>query len=215
MVSAVVVAAAFASTALISLAPNLLLFLFPHASGASSHDWLSVGQALAAGGLLGDVFLHVIPHSAGMDQGGLWILLGFSIFLVVDMIVRSTSSSGHGHHHDRQHDDTNGNKEQHHLNLHQTHTSTVLLNLAADALHNFTDGIAIGASFAHAHVLTPPTSVGSEFWRDFWTLLKSRGGIATLSILFHEIPHELGTLCFFQKQTSLIFLSQFPEFLSQ
>ena len=188
MVSPAVVAAAFASTGLISLAPNLLLFLFPQASNASDSDWLSVGQALAAGGLLGDVFLHVIPHSAVMSENaGSWILLGFSIFLIVDMIVRSmsSSSSGHGHGHGQQHS-TN-------LDHNSSHTSAVLLNLAADALHNFTDGIAIGASFAYAYGSGSSTTEPGPFSTEFWTLLKSRGGLATLSILFHEIPHELGT----------------------
>ena len=205
MVSPVVVAAAFASTGLISLAPNLLLFLFPQASNASDNDWLSIGQALAAGGLLGDVFLHVIPHSAGMSENaGLWILLGFSIFLVVDMIVRSTSSSsGHGHSHSHHHsDDAPKTKKKHiasdgqqeiNLDRHYSHTSAVLLNLAADALHNFTDGLAIGASFAYAHVPASSATEHVAFTTEFWTLLKSRGGLATLSILFHEIPHELGT----------------------
>jgi len=45
------------------------------------------------------------------------------------------------------------------------------LNLLADSMHNFTDGIAIGASFASGHGL----------------------GYATfLSVIFHEIPHEIG-----------------------
>merc|ERR1712227_410483 len=45
------------------------------------------------------------------------------------------------------------------------------LNLAADCFHNFTDGLAVGASFLAGD------SVG-------WT--------TTLTILFHEIPHEVG-----------------------
>ena len=204
MVSPAVVAAAFASTGLISLAPNILLFLFPQASTSNS-DWLSVGQALAAGGLLGDVFLHVIPHSAGMSENvGLWILLGFSVFLIVDMIVRSmSSSSGHGHSHSHHQSDgapktktkVDSDGQQHTVNLdHNTsHTSAVLLNLAADALHNFTDGLAIGASFAYAYLSGSSSTEPVPFSTEFWTLLKSRGGLATLSILFHEIPHELGT----------------------
>lgn len=48
---------------------------------------------------------------------------------------------------------------------------SALLNLIADSMHNFTDGIALGASFASGRGLA----------------------IATLlSVLFHEIPHELG-----------------------
>ena len=45
------------------------------------------------------------------------------------------------------------------------------LNLIADSMHNFTDGIAIGASFASGHGLAYATF---------------------LSVIFHEIPHEIG-----------------------
>jgi zinc transporter ZupT len=53
-----------------------------------------------------------------------------------------------------------------------TNNSSGWLNLIADSLHNFTDGCAIGASF-----------------------VSGNGGLATatlVSVLFHEIPHELG-----------------------
>ena len=45
------------------------------------------------------------------------------------------------------------------------------LNLAADFAHNFTDGLAIGASYAAGH---------------------SVGLITTITILLHEVPHEVG-----------------------
>lgn len=45
------------------------------------------------------------------------------------------------------------------------------LNLAADFAHNFTDGLAIGASFLAGQNI---------------------GIITTLTILFHEVPHEIG-----------------------
>ncbi|XP_035854793.1 protein catecholamines up-like, partial [Sander lucioperca] len=45
------------------------------------------------------------------------------------------------------------------------------LNLAADFTHNFTDGLAIGASF-----MVSPTV----------------GAVTTLTILLHEVPHEIG-----------------------
>lgn len=45
------------------------------------------------------------------------------------------------------------------------------LNLAADFTHNFTDGLAIGASFL----------VGPAV-----------GAVTTLTILLHEVPHEIG-----------------------
>ena len=45
------------------------------------------------------------------------------------------------------------------------------LNLVADCFHNFTDGLAVGASFLAG---------------------ESIGMISTLTILFHEVPHEIG-----------------------
>lgn len=45
------------------------------------------------------------------------------------------------------------------------------LNLAADCTHNFTDGLAIGASFL---------------------VSRNVGLITTLTIFLHEIPHEIG-----------------------
>ena len=45
------------------------------------------------------------------------------------------------------------------------------LNLAADFTHNFTDGLAIGASYLAG---------------------KSVGIVTTVTILFHEVPHEIG-----------------------
>merc|ERR1711944_204569 len=46
-----------------------------------------------------------------------------------------------------------------------------VLNLFADGFHNFTDGLAIGASFAAG---------------------ESVGLVTMMTILFHEIPHEIG-----------------------
>jgi zinc transporter 7 len=155
------VLAAFFSTTLISLAPNVLLVLFPrYASGEGSDSpLLSLGQALAAGGLLGDVFLHVLPHSfAGGgcghhdhgghnddDEVGMWVLLGFTIFLVSDMTIRGLSASHHGHHsHDtkaKKGADPSDDDLQHSKPpaVDSNWTSTVLLNLAADALHNVSE----------------------------------------------------------------------------
>jgi len=198
---------------------------------------LSLGQALAVGGLIGDVFLHTLPecfaesmgghhhedhdhhdhdehhhHHHGGGDIGLRVILGFSAFLILDIIVRSfeeDSSSGGGHHHGRNHKPSNsnhshqeknnggntgkGNKED---NQQQPYwrrflSSAVLLNLLGDSMHNFTDGLAIGASFSVTQI--PHSAANSSFlsWTTF-SLLKSRGGLASISVLLHEIPHELG-----------------------
>lgn len=137
MVSQNAIVAAFSSTALISLAPNVLLLLFPKFAAGEGHSSksLSLGQALAAGGLLGDVFLHVVPHSGGSHSVGLWILLGFSIFLLTDMLMRSMGG-GHSHSHSHSHDHGKDEKK-----CEETKTSTILLNLTADALHNVRSSI--------------------------------------------------------------------------
>ncbi len=151
---------------------------------------LALGQAMAAGGLLGDVFLHTLPHAQGGDKVGLWVLLGFAIFLVADMLLRSLGS-GHSHSESQSQSSDHKKKDTDHLHHHhqELKTAAIWLNLAADAMHNFTDGLAIGASFAsssdhsHHHHHHDPSVL---------SLLKSRGGLATVSIMFHEIPHELG-----------------------
>jgi zinc transporter 7 len=45
------------------------------------------------------------------------------------------------------------------------------LNLMADFTHNFTDGLAIGASYLAGNTV---------------------GGITTFAVLLHEVPHEIG-----------------------
>lgn len=181
MVSSNALAAALISTGIISLAPNLLLFAFPGVANAADSPILSLGQALAAGSLLGDVFLHTLSHATEKDDAGFWVLVGFTIFLIMDMLIRSMQGGN-------QHDHAVGTEKETPLAQSNQQTSlfthTVVLNLTADALHNFTDGLAIGASFAVS------SAAGS-----IQSLLASRGGLATLSIFFHEIPHELGDYC--------------------
>ena len=46
-----------------------------------------------------------------------------------------------------------------------------MLNIAADTVHNFTDGLALGAAFVHSRKL---------------------GLSTTLAVLLHEVPHEVG-----------------------
>lgn len=203
--------AALLSTLLISLAPNVILFLSPNfGSGdgtAKRHNAvLSIGQALAAGGLLGDVFLHTLPHAYADEAAshhhhhqqthgdavvekvtiGLVVLIGFAVFFVFDILVRAAHHH-HGHCHDHS---AKASTKKEATVTNRTFNSTILLNLAADSLHNFTDGLAIGAAFAASvgkH--TPHTPSNGE---SVIALLKSRGGVASLSVLMHELPHELG-----------------------
>ena len=56
------------------------------------------------------------------------------------------------------------------------------LNLAADSMHNFTDGIAIGVAYSVTG------AVHSHGHHHTHTL----GFVTALSVLFHEVPHEIG-----------------------
>jgi len=186
---------------------------------------LSIGQALAAGGLLGDVFLHTLPHAMeeaaeeshgghgghdghdGHDHGhlesiGLAILCGFLIFYLFDILVRSFGHDHDHNHHAHDGDDKGsckaGGRGSSPTKTSSKFTSAVILNLVADSLHNFTDGIAIGASFAGV-ASSSSSSSSSVAGHDHTSLIsqvlsltQSRGGLASLAVLFHEIPHELG-----------------------
>jgi len=202
-------ASAFISTGIISLAPNILLFLFPN-YGSSGHGnggrtILSMSQALAVGGLLGDVFLHTLPDCFAdsldgkndpineFERIGLRVILGFSAFFVLDVFVRSLEEQGGGgHSHGRHHSNEKDNKKDDSRPSWQCFlSSAVLLNLLGDALHNFTDGLAIGATFS---VTKMPNSQSSfiSWTASAFSLLKSKGGLAAISVFLHEIPHELG-----------------------
>ncbi|NP_571006.3 zinc transporter Slc39a7 precursor [Danio rerio] len=219
---------AIGATLLISAAPFLILFLIPVQSNTDQHqNLLKVLLSFASGGLLGDAFLHLIPHalephshhsqphseeSHGQSHGeeshghshgaahghmmsvGLWVLGGIVAFLVVEKFVRLLKG-GHSHSHSHspsapkskdsdEEDDKKGQKKgekdkvvsQQKPTKKTVETSSDIkvsgyLNLAADFTHNFTDGLAIGASFL----------VGPAV-----------GAVTTITILLHEVPHEIG-----------------------
>uniref|UniRef100_A0A672Z7D7 Zinc transporter SLC39A7 n=1 Tax=Sphaeramia orbicularis TaxID=375764 RepID=A0A672Z7D7_9TELE len=200
---------AIGATLLISAAPFLILFLIPVQSNSDQHqNLLKVLLSFASGGLLGDAFLHLIPHALephshhGEDHGhshdteeshdhghshgaahghmmsvGLWVLGGIIAFLVVEKFVRLLKGGhSHGHSHTAPKEkDSDGEEEKEEKKKDDKGSKdekvSGYLNLAADFTHNFTDGLAIGASF----LVSPAV-----------------GAITTLTILLHEVPHEIG-----------------------
>ena len=212
---------AFISTGIISLAPNVLLFLFPNfdADKSDGRSILSIGQALAVGGLLGDVFIHTLPecfaesledshimhhtddtqdvhhhHHHNESSIGLNVIIGFTAFLILDLFVRSIEDkSGVGGHHNHGHSTKSVKSKSMRSDNNQWRiilSSSVLLNLLGDALHNFTDGLAIGATYSLTQI--PQTTTDLSFISLSFILVKSRGGLASISVFLHEIPHELG-----------------------
>merc|ERR1712000_300217 len=199
---------AIGATILISMAPLIMLGFIPLESASEESPLLRVLLAFAAGGLLGDVFLHLLPHTMAASGGdhsghshahdhnsddsghshsladlsvGMWILAGITIFLVIEKFVRAVhggESGGHSHSHSHAHVDKTAKKKKNddesEVVEQQVDKSMKVhgwLNLAADFAHNFTDGLAIGATF-HA---------GQRL-----------GTITTVAILLHEVPHEIG-----------------------
>ena len=116
---------------------------------------------------------------------GVFILLGFLIFVSVERIVSLQPHKQHSHNYDHKKNDDQKDlpkPKENSITVPDTVTnikmpvSSAYLNLLADSMHNFTDGLALGASF----------SSGKH---------SSSLAIATvLSVLFHEIPHEFGDM---------------------
>lgn len=205
------------STLLISAAPFFILYFIPLDNTEAMKPRLKTLLAFASGGLLGDAFLHLIPHAThphshhgdGHDHHGhshtedghghshdmsigLWVLAGIITFLAVEKSVRLIKGGdhgGHGHSHgapkpkpeitlsSKKSDDTKKSPEKkRNKATKETEPAkdilvSAYLNLAADFAHNFTDGLAIGASYLAGN---------------------SIGIITTVTILLHEVPHEIG-----------------------
>jgi len=234
-------ALAYGSTLLISLAPFLILFLVRVENTPQHRNYLRIALSFASGGLLGDAFMHLIPHAMGghshdhehdhehsehdhhehnhehdhahdhsdhhhhdhheleQEHGhshvqqtyvGLYIVAGIVLFFLIEMLIQFIKGEGHGHSHshavqkkgnkkakvsdddsDEELIDASKKKRKSQTKVSKTRVVSGLLNLIADFLHNFTDGLAIGATFAAG---------------------KSMGLITALTIFAHEIPHEIG-----------------------
>lgn len=109
--------------------------------------------SLATGGLFADALLDLLPESyrRSGSGAGLLVLAGILLFFVLERFLRWK----HGH------------------TLEQTGASKTIgyMNLTADSIHNFTDGVIIGV----AYLASIPIGIST-----------------TLAVMFHEIPHELG-----------------------
>jgi len=169
------------------------LFSIPILPLLSSKSNLAVGMSFAAGSLIADVFLHVLPHEMmnkcasghshdhahdhdhghshnlddiwGETREGLLLILGFMLFMLLAKLIHAlTGEDQHGHSH--------GDKPADGGTATGLGSGAVVL-LIADASHNFTDGLAVGAAF-----LVSP----------------SRGFTTALAVFFHELPHEVGDI---------------------
>lgn len=127
--------------------------------------------AFAAGGLIGGAFLDIIPEATeyvkDITQLFIYVVLGYMLFFILEKYL-------HWRHC--------------HTAECEVHRFTYL-NIIGDMVHNFSDGLIIGAVF----------------------LINIKVGFATtLAIIVHEIPHELGNFTVlvyggFSKRRALFF----------
>lgn len=110
--------------------------------------------ALAVGALLGDAFIHLLPESLEEVGPLATVIVGFLGFLLFVMFERLL----HWKHHHLPHEKRGA-------------LPVGKLNLISDAIHNFIDGVIVGA----AYLISLPI-----------------GLTTTLAVILHEIPQELG-----------------------
>jgi zinc transporter ZupT len=89
---------AFVATTIVSIFGNVGIILYLCIHTCFNHkNALKTMVAFAAGGLLGDVFLHLLPHAADGHDGGLWVLFGIVFFFLFEKLLRQWTGTGHSH----------------------------------------------------------------------------------------------------------------------
>jgi len=111
--------------------------------------------SFSVGALLGDVFIHLLPEIVEENGFGInistYILLGILVSFVMEKIIHWR----HCHH--------PTTKEHPH--------PFAVMNLIGDFIHNFIDGLIIGASY----IVSIPIGIAT-----------------TIAVVLHEIPQEIG-----------------------
>lgn len=108
----------------------------------------------AAGALLAAAFFDLLPESLHLTAEGAatrWVLGGIILFFLLEHFL-------HWFHHHHEHED-------------KSMRATAPLIIIGDTIHNFLDGIAIGAAF----LINVPTGI-----------------VAAIAVAAHEIPQEIG-----------------------
>lgn len=196
------------ATAYISIFPNLLLYFVPPDINTGS---LNVLVSFAVGGLLGDVFLHLLPHAfLGEHEEenavivvnnqknvliGLGIFVGLFFFFFMDKMMRVfNGGSGHSHGHEGHHD-------------HATATTTATEEksdarqrnnkkkdddaVAVTETKKTESGIKLSAYLNlladFTHNMTDGLAMAASFYAS-----PAVGATTAVAVFFHEIPHEVG-----------------------
>lgn len=169
--------AAVAVVSLVSLVGALALTL----PGLRSHRFLLALVAMAAGTLVGNAFFFLIPEASGSWQEpglaamGLYVVLGFVAFFLLEVVVRSRHShleratpEAHAHDHP---DHAHGHEHDHRLVEGLAVAPYAWTNLVGDGIHNLLDGAVIATAF----LVDVPLGIAT-----------------TIAVVIHEVPQELG-----------------------
>ncbi|OGO23668.1 MAG: hypothetical protein A2Z28_05845 [Chloroflexi bacterium RBG_16_51_9] len=134
---------------------SLVGVFFLAADNARLQKMLLFLVSLAIGGLTGDAFIHLIPQSfeelgTGLSTS-LLIIMGMLIFFGLEKIIRWRHC---------------------HIPTSEQHVHPVAtLNIIGDGVHNFIDGLLIGATY----MVSIPIGLAT-----------------TVAVILHEIPQEIG-----------------------
>ncbi|MFH1054244.1 MAG: ZIP family metal transporter [Candidatus Woesearchaeota archaeon] len=142
------------SVILVSIVSIIGIFLFAFTK-KKLNSILIYMISFSAGALMGDAFIHLLPevvkHHGFTVPISLYVLSGIALSFIIEKIIQWR----HCHH---------PTTEAH---VHPF----ALMNLFGDGVHNFIDGLIIGASY----LASIPVGIAT-----------------TLAVLFHEIPQEIG-----------------------
>ena len=162
---------------------------------------LDIMSSFAAGALIGDVFIHNLPeindshylsHSHFYESNDSKFSIFYNLFKqnellicwgILSLFIFEKLISYFEHRNiDMDHKHKGKNEHLHHHG-HEHNHSNIVISLVGDFTHNLTDGMAIGAGF------NKNLKIGVSL---------------SLSIFFHEIPHEVGDFSYLLKQNMSI-----------
>lgn len=154
---------AIASTALISAAPFFILFFIPLQNASEHSSLLKVLLSFASGGLLGDAFLHLIPHAISPHS-------------------HHGNEESHDHSHGHDHHGHNHHGHDHHGHDHHGHDhmkdmmvglwvlAGVVVFLMVEKFVRLTKG-----GHGHSHLPSKPKDEASVVVKEANSTLRKRG----------------------------------------
>ncbi|XP_065855364.1 IAA-alanine resistance protein 1 isoform X2 [Euphorbia lathyris] len=208
---------------LVSLASLVCLIILPiiFIQGKPSKAVVDSLALFGAGAMLGDAFLHQLPHAFGGEHShshddtdhshnshshslkdlsvGLSILAGIVLFLLVEKVVRYVEANssgahawGHGHHHHHLHNSSKKLKDDDNVNdVTLSHSSNKTEGKASDEISD--DSLNGDVLSENESLLRKHNFTDGMALGSAFLLYGSVGGWSrTLFLLAHELPQEIG-----------------------